>query len=161
MKNSWNVTDGNGVSHTIERKSGFTGNKIIVDGYTYKAKSGNWLINVIDYQIQFPGIDCNVVVIGNKADLAVNGVYIGSQKKYEPIRNIPAWLWVLVAVSVLGGWFFGGILCMALGCGDSVIFVKEYLERKNGMIWVVFAIFAVFTAVMFYLQIIYMMPLVR
>lgn len=141
--NTWTVTDSNGASHTIERKTGFGGNKIIIDGAVYKTKSSNWFINLIDYQIQFPGLNCNLVVIGNKADLSVNGTYLGSGKSYEPVGSIPAWIWVLVAVSAIGGWFFGGILCMAIGIGLSTVYVQGYLEKKMNKVWIAFGAFVV------------------
>lgn len=137
--NTWTVNDSNGTSHTIERK----GLKITIDGAVYKAKSSNWFVNVIDYQIQFPGIDCNLVVIGAKADLAVNGTYLGSGKAYEPIASIPALIWVLVAVSAIGGWFFGGILCMAIGIVFSTFYIQACLEKNMKKVWIMFAVFVV------------------
>lgn len=151
-KNVWMVTDSNGISHTIERK----GNKVTVDGAVYKVKSSNWFIQAIDYQILFPGINCNMVVIGNKADLAVNGTYLSSGRQYEPLGNIPAWIWVLVAVSVIGGWFFGGILCMAIGCALSVVYVQSYLERKMNKLWIAFGAFVVIAVLFFVLQLMFM-----
>ena len=73
MKKSWSFTDMNGRQHNIEYKSGF-GNKLIVDGNTYKLKSQNWFIQVLDYSIEIAGTDIRLVVIGNKADVSINGV---------------------------------------------------------------------------------------
>ena len=105
MKKSWSFTDMNGRQHNIEYKSGF-GNKLIVDGNTYKLKSQNWFIQVLDYSIEIAGTDIRLVVIGNKADVAINGVYIGSGEPYIPIQaNTPAYVWVLVGISTIGIYF--------------------------------------------------------
>lgn len=92
MKKTWSFTDMNGAEHSIVYKNGF-GNKLIVDGTVYKVKSQNWFINVLDYSIQIAGTDIRLVVLGNKADVAINGVYIGSGEKYVPIQaNTPAYV---------------------------------------------------------------------
>ena len=54
---SWTVQSSDGISHTIQYKKGFR-NKLIVDGETYKLKSSNWCINLIDYSIDFEGAEC-------------------------------------------------------------------------------------------------------
>ena len=46
------IVEADGVNHEIEYKIGFT-KKIIVDGETYKTKSSNMFINIIDFIIFF------------------------------------------------------------------------------------------------------------
>ena len=65
--------------------------------------------------------------------LAVNGVYLDDGKKYEPVSNVPVWLWVLVAISCLGGWFFAGIIGMCIGILCSAFAVKSTLDKKTGL----------------------------
>jgi len=150
MKKEWNVTDGNGNNHVIGLNvSGFGGMKVMVDLDTYKAKSANWFIRVLDYQISLPGAECNLVVVGNKIRLAVNGTYVDDGQPYEPVANIPAWVWVLVAISAVGGYFFAGLIGLAVGIALSVLYVKFALDKKYGAVIAVFVVFLVILAALF------------
>ena len=62
MKKSWSFTDMYGKEHSIVYKAGF-GLKLIVDGTTYKLKSQNWFVNVVDYSIEIAGSDIRLVAI--------------------------------------------------------------------------------------------------
>ena len=73
MTKKWEVTV-NGTNNVIEYKAGF-GAKILVNGQAYKVKSQNWFVMMVDYPITIDDTELRVVVIGNKVDLAVNGVY--------------------------------------------------------------------------------------
>ena len=111
MRKEWNVTDSAGNVHKVQcNLGGFGGNKVIVDNDTYKLKSSNWFINVVDYQINLPGASCNLVIIGNNIRLSVNGVFLDDGKPYEPVSNVPVWEWVLVGISFVGGFFFNGVV---------------------------------------------------
>lgn len=141
---NWTITDSNGTAHNLECKSkAFSGSQITVDTNTYKVKSSNWFVNLIDYTVDFPGVSCHIVMIGNKARLVVNGKYSDDGMAYEPITGIPAWTWALVAFSVLGGWFFGGILCCAVGVVFSAIYVSGALEKKTRAVALAFVGFIV------------------
>ena len=133
MTSSWSVTDSMGNMHQITFvKSAFGGRaKCIVDGDTYKMKSKNWVIWMADHQISIPGAECNLVVIGNKVRLAVNGTYLEDGTPYEPIRNIPAWVNVLAAIDAFGGYFLCGILGLAIGVVASLLSYKMVLDKKN------------------------------
>lgn len=134
MKKSWSFTDMNGRQHNIEYKSGF-GNKLIVDGNTYKLKSQNWFIQVLDYSIEIAGTDIRLVVIGNKADVAINGVYVGSGEPYVPIQaNTPAYVWVLVGISTIGIYFLFGLLSALIGILMSTFYVKLALNKKTAAV---------------------------
>lgn len=128
----WEV-ESDGVKHVIQYKNGLR-KKIIVDGETYKVKSANPFIIVIDYAITFGSTECKLVVIGNKADLAVNGTFLGSKKTYEPISNVPPLVWVLVGVSILGGYLLSGILSLAIGLLMSMLYIQFGLQKKKGAI---------------------------
>lgn len=126
----WEI-ESDGVKHEIQYKTGLRV-KIIVDGETYKVKSSNSFINVIDYGINFGSTECKLVAIGNKVDLAVNGMFLGSNKPYEPISNVPAFVWVLIGVSTLGGYLLSGILSLVLGALMSSLYVKFALQKNKG-----------------------------
>lgn len=150
MKKEWNVTDGTGNNHVIGiNVSGFGGMKVVVDQDTYKAKSSNWFIRVLDYQISLPGAECNLVVVGNKVRLAVNGTYVDDGKPYEPVANTPGWVWALVAISAIGGWFFAGMIGLVLGLAMSALYIKFALDKKTGVVIGLFVAFLVVLAALF------------
>jgi hypothetical protein len=121
-----------GNPHQIMFKRGaFGGAKCIVDGDTYKMKSKNWVIWMADHQISIPGAECNLVVIGNKIRLAVNGTYLEDGAPYEPIRNIPAWLNVLVVVNAVIGVFMFGMIGLAVNVLLALLTFKLSLGKKN------------------------------
>lgn len=128
----WEV-ESNGVKHEIQYKTGLR-KKLIVDGETHKVKSSNAFIHVIDYGITFGDTECKLVVIGNKADLAVNGTFLGSKKTYEPISNIPAYIWVLIGVSTLGGYLLSGIFSLLVGLFMSSLYIQFGFQKKKGAI---------------------------
>ena len=138
----WEV-EADGVKHVIEYKAGFT-KKIIVDGETYKVKSSNAFINVVDYAISFGSTECRLVVIGNKADLAVNGTYLGSKKEYSPVSNVATWIWVLVGLSTIGGMLFAGILSLLVGLIMSMLYIQFGLQKKHTPVIGTFAACTVF-----------------
>lgn len=150
MKKEWNVTDSMGTVHKIQcSMGGFGGNKVVVDNDSYKLKSSNWFIVVVDYQINLPGAVCNLVIVGNKIKLAVNGVYMDDGTPYEPVSNTPTWIWVLVAVSCVGGWFFAGLFGLAIGCFASMFAIRSALEKKTGLAIGLFAGSFVFDILIF------------
>lgn len=87
MTKKWEVTV-NGTNNVIEYKAGF-GAKILVNGQAYKVKSQNWWVMMVDYPIMIDDTEIRVVAIGNKVDLAVNGVYQGSGEQYQPLHKTP------------------------------------------------------------------------
>ena len=114
MKKTWDVNV-NGTVHTLEYKTGFGGPKITVNGQTYRAKSQNWFIVMVDYPIQIDGAELRVVAIGNKVDLAVNGVYLG--------------------ISCIGGFFLCGWLGLLIGILFGTIFyIRMGLKGKTGAV---------------------------
>lgn len=126
----WEV-EADGVKHSIQFKPGVFKSKIIVDGETYKVGSSNKFMRLIDYAISFGSTKCNLVVIGNKVDLAVDGVFLESQKPYEPISGLPSWIWVLVGISCLGGWLIAGLFAILIGVIMSMLYIQLGLQKKK------------------------------
>ncbi len=122
-KNKWTIQV-DGVEHTVEYKKGFKC-KMVVDGNETILKSKNPFVIIIDEPIQLESKEVNLVVTGMKADLAVDGFFLGSQKKYVPIDDLPKWTWLFVGACMLplivfiGGVFnvifgiFGSLLCLS------------------------------------------------
>lgn len=126
MKNQWTV-QANGVDHQIQYK----GRKLIVDGAQYKLKSANWFIQLIDYAVNFGDVSCRLVVIGNKVDLAVNGVFLGSGAPYEPIANIPAVVSVFTGISVVLGFLMNSWLGLCIGVLLGAMYFNLFLKNKS------------------------------
>lgn len=133
MTKTWSVTDSMGNNHHITFQKGFGGAKCIVDGDAYKMKSKNWVIWMADHQISIPGAECNLVVVGNKVRLAVNGTYLEDGTPYEPIRNIPIWLNVLVGVNAVVTIFMFGLLGFCLNILLDLLCYKLSLSKKNSI----------------------------
>lgn len=127
----WEV-EADGVRHEIQYKKNLTKNIVTVDGESYKVKSANAFINVLDYGISFGSTDCKLVVIGSKIDLAVNGVFLGSNKPYEPVGNVASWIWALVGISTLGGLILSGIFSLFIGILMSTLYIQFGMKKKNG-----------------------------
>ena len=138
MRKVWNVTV-NGTEHKIEYKTGW-GSKLLVDGATYKLKSQNPFIVLIDCPIVIDGAEIRIVAIGNKVDLAVNGVYQSNQERYIPVRNVQAWANVLLGLSCVGGWLLCGALGILLGILFGYQYINQNLKEKNGLVIVMFVI---------------------
>ncbi len=126
MKKTWTLNV-DGINHTIEYKR----NWLIVDGEKYKLKSANFFIQMIDYSIHFGDKECRLVVIGNKVDLAVDGVYLGSGQPYEPVGNIPVWVSVLAAISVIFGFLMNSWVGACIGALLGALYFNMFLKKKK------------------------------
>lgn len=81
--------------------------------------------------------------------LAVNGVFLDDGTPYEPVRNIPVWIWVLVAVSCVGGWFFSGLLGLCAGLIISMFAIRAALEKKMNVVIILYIVNLVIDAAIF------------
>lgn len=133
MKREWTVTDGMGNTHHIMYKNNGFGAKYMVDDDTYKCKSKNWFVMLADVQISMPGAECNLVVIGNSIRLAVNGVYIDDNTPYEPVRNMPSWVKVMIVVSAVVGFIGAKYLGLVLSVFADMFAIQASLKGKNGV----------------------------
>ena len=132
----WDVSV-NGKNHTIEIKRGFGALKVVVDGQVEKVRSQNFWIMLLDREIRIEDKVLNLVMIGSKADLAVDGVYLGSGEKYVPVGKTPAWAWVMTALMLILGYFFSGIIGLLIGLLGSTLCISRSLradgkKRQNG-----------------------------
>lgn len=133
MTKSWEV-DCDGVRHKVEYKTGF-GLKMIIDGQTTKLRSNNMLVSMIDHAFSFGDTKCNLTAIGNKADLAVNGVYLDSGEPYVPHSKVPIWVYILLAINVVGPFIIGGgILGALIGVLFGSAYIRYALRNKTGIV---------------------------
>lgn len=130
MTKKWEVTV-NGTNNVIEYKAGF-GAKILVNGQAYKVKSQNWFVMMVDYPITIDDTEFRVVVIGNKVDLAVNGVYQGSGEQYQPLHKTPTICNVFLGISCIAGFLLCGWIGLLIGVLFGTVYVKQGLAGKVG-----------------------------
>lgn len=158
MKKEWDVTDNMGNVHHITYKAGgFGGAKYTIDNDTYKCKSKNWFVMLADNQIRMPGADCNLVVVGNSVRLAVNGVYLDDGTPYEPVRNMPGWVNVMITVCGIVGFLGAGWIGLLLSVFVDMFSIKMCLKGKNGGAIALFVGFLILVGIWFACQVLFLL----
>lgn len=91
--------------------------KLIINGEEVEFKKAPLHAFVgTDQQFDIAGKKCHFVLIGNKADIAVDGIYVDSKKEYIPLKNIPWWTWLFVVACVMVPIVsFGGAVPVVIG----------------------------------------------
>ncbi len=104
-------TNIDGVSYDIEFKPGvWTGrHKLIVNGETInlpvKALAA---YTGMDVPVQIGPKEGRFVLVDNKADIAVDDVFLGSGRPYAPLAPMPWWVWIFVAACIAIPFVAGG-----------------------------------------------------
>lgn len=137
---SWKV-EVDGIDHVVQWKD--RGSKVIVDGNETKLKSSSPFVRMIDHPIKFNNTNCQLVVIGRKAELAVNGYYLDSNKPYEPTEGIPAYVNVFVGISTIGGLIISGFPGFVLGIAMAAFIAMLGAQRKNKAAIALFCVWCV------------------
>ncbi len=74
-----------------------------------------------DQEIMIGDTACRLVILGNKADIAVNERYINSGKPYFPLKGIPVWTWLFITINIaIPILYQGGIIPVIIGMLGSV-----------------------------------------
>lgn len=130
MKNKWIVTiDGN--QHEIIYKPGFIKGKRTVDGVGTVVKNTNWFIRLFDEAFELDGKTLHLTAIGNKVDLAVDGVYVDSKKPYAPFKTVPSWVNIVSGILLLSGMFTGGYIGMLIGAIFGILMITQSVSPKR------------------------------
>jgi hypothetical protein len=156
----WNIEiEGNNYNVVLERSIFLGKNKLYINEMQQE------LMNIpfqtykgLDQPIYIGGKECRLVVLGNRADIVIDGLYLDSGKPYKPFEKIPVWTWVFIiasmAIPIIN---VGGLIPAALGILGSVycirIGVSPYM--KTGMkvlasfgvvliAWLLYFIFAIY-----------------
>lgn len=159
-RKEWNLEiEGNMYNVVLERSLWLGKIKI----YINEVEQG--IINVpfqtykgLDHPIYIGGKECRLVILGNMADIVMDGILVDSGKQYIPFLKTPLWTWIFIvgslAIPVVNQ---GGLIPAALGILGAVycirIGVSPYM--KTGMkvlaslgivltAWLLWFIFAVF-----------------
>lgn len=63
--------------------------RLTINGKDIELKMSPFQVFVgTDQPINIAGKECRFVLIGNKADIAVDGIYVGSKKTYVPLKSM-------------------------------------------------------------------------
>lgn len=131
MTKQWDINV-NGNNHTIKFKRGsFSSNLFIDNEPVNKLKSKNFAIVLIDYPFQIEDKKFNLVVIGNKADLAQDGIYIDSGEKYISVDNAPSWVNGLSIALFVIGLVLNGLIGACISIVGIVLCVKAGLKKNT------------------------------
>lgn len=123
----WHINiEGNDYHVVLERNIWSGRNKLFINevqqeltNVPFQAYKGS------DQLIYIGGKECRLVVIGNKADIAIDGVYVDSGKLYMPFEKIPVWSWFFILVSLaIPIVSLGGLVPIALGFLGSVYSIR-------------------------------------
>lgn len=127
----------NGMNYQVEfRPSQWSGNhQLFVNGQQIPLQKVFFQAFVgMDQAVNIGGKECRLVMLGSKADLAVDGVYIGSQKPYAPRKGMPWWSWIFVAACVaIPIVSLGGALPMVLGVLGALGCVRTAISPSMKM----------------------------
>lgn len=134
----WTVPDNAGFDHEVTLKTSAWSNKltVAVDGVesVIKPKGQQTMLGLVDHTLPVGDKTCHLVVMGQKADLAVDGQYLTGKRPYLPYTKRPKWVWIFwvlcIAVCIGGGalpWLIG--LTAAVQCGRTS--VSPYIDTKQ------------------------------
>lgn len=161
-KKEWNIEiEGNMYNVVLERNIWSGRNRLYINEIEqgllkvpFQAYKG------LDHPIYIGGMECRLVVLGNRADIVMDGLYIESGKPYRPFEKIPFWTWIFIVgcigIPVVNQ---GGLIPAALGILGSVYCIRIGISpyMKTGMkllasfgvvllawaLWFIFAVFIV------------------
>ena len=119
----WTVKDSGGFEHEVTLKTSAWSGKhtLTVDGESsvIQPKLKPALLGLTEQPLTVGGRDCQLVIIGRKADLAVDGVYLTSGQPYVPYQSLPGWAWIFLVLCILMC-LTGGALPMGIGLGSAI-----------------------------------------
>lgn len=130
LKYNWNVMI-DGKEHKIVFTPGLIKGKRLVDGVVTLVQNTNWFIRLFDDAFEVDGKILHLTAIGNKIDLAVDGVYLNSKKPYTPIKTVPNWINILSGILLLTGMGFGGLIGLFIGAVFGICMIVYSISPKT------------------------------
>lgn len=127
--NKWIININGRCNEVIFKPNKWSGkHKLIINGEEVLLKKAplQGLVGV-DQPIAIAGKECRFVLIGKKADIAIDGIYVDSKKPYIPLESMPWWTWVFIiacaAVPIIS---LGGALpvMFSLSCAAGCVKVS-------------------------------------
>ncbi len=108
----------------------FGKNTLQVDNNTIELKKS--LVETfvgMDQPFNVGGKECRFVLQGNKADIAVDGIYLDSKKPYIPLKNVPWWGWIFIAFCIAIPFVsLGGVIPFALALLGTIYCVRITMD---------------------------------
>lgn len=143
LKKEWHITTLDGNQHTIHRK----GSWAWIDGQKEKMGAKSWFVQLYDHELHVGGSTCHLVVIGRNCDLAVDGVFLGSQKPYTPIGAVPLYATVLSVISCVLGFILNKWLGLLIGAALGAAYCSFALQKRPTAAIITFILGSVFQIV--------------
>lgn len=157
-KKEWHINiDGKEYSVLLERTMWSGLQKLYINGVLQDLKIITFqTLRGLDLPLEIGGKECRLIIVGRKADIVVDEVFLDSGKVYIPFKKLPLWTWIFILASIAipivnqGGLVpviigaYGAIFCMRIG-------ISPYMKTSNkffasiGVVllaWLVFILFA-------------------
>ncbi len=159
----WSIhMEGNTHSVQFQQDIWWGKHKLMVNGQQVQLKkpSGLQALVGLDMPIDLGGKECRFVLLGNRPDIAVDGVYIDSKQPYTGLKGMPWWAWIfvilcaLIPVVALGGAIpaalgaVGALLCLRVSARPNMHAAFRALACFGITIgvWILFILLAIGTA---------------
>ncbi len=126
-KKEWHINIEGNEYHVVLERSIWTGrNKLFINEVPQELMNVPFQVyKGSDQAIYIGGKECRLVVIGNRADITIDGVYVDSGKGYMPFEKIPVWTWFFIVTSLaIPIVSLGGLVPIALGILGAVYSVR-------------------------------------
>jgi hypothetical protein len=132
----WHIHD-NGDDYEIraEYRQFSGGHKVTVNGIPVGHKrSFIQGITGMDQILTLGTKEAHLVMIGNRADLAVDGVYLDSGEPYLPLLPMPRWNWVFIVLCfIIPVLSLGGVVPVLIAFMGAYATVKVSVKRDMGL----------------------------
>ena len=134
-----------GKSHTVEFSGKGLRKHLYIDGIEDPIRSRVPLLTLVDRTIWLGTKPVQIVIVGRKADLAVDGVYLTSGKPYREVNRIPAFVWVFFFLCAFLGLVLADLAGLAAGLVGGyfcirVAIMPDWTVKKQ--VWCCVGIFA-------------------
>ena len=88
-------------------------------------------MRLFDEAFEVDGKTLHLTAIGNKVDLAVDGIYMNSQKPYVPFKTVPSWINILSGALLLSGMATGGLIGLLIGVIFGILLITQSVSPKR------------------------------
>lgn len=157
-KKEWHINiEGKEYSVLLERNMWSGLQKLYVNGVLQDLKIITFqTLRGLDLPLEIGGKECRLIIVGGKADIVVDEVFLDSGKVYFPFIKLPLWTWIFILASIAipivnqGGLVpviigaYGAIFCMRIGISPYMKTSMKLLASLGVVLltWSVYVLFA-------------------